>query len=184
MVSQHKRKRPPKWCENVRLTTSGTLGSVPYPPQEAARKPAAQGAKDNDPSPGSAPGAEQTGKRGQVQWSGGVGWEATAAGLSHDSCHGRFLEASTGYKINSALGFRPERTGWSWQWDNTTKGAARTSGGEMSCVCMCVCGHEHRHEPWSLVRWLVKWDCPLPGWEDQDDRATLGQSQQETVSDG
>lgn len=42
-----------------------------WPPQEAVRKPAKRGAKENDPSPGSAPGPAQTSKARGAQWEGG-----------------------------------------------------------------------------------------------------------------
>ena len=104
---------------------------------------------------------EQNQQAKEGRFSGEEGWVETAAGFSHDSCRGRFPKASTGYKINSALGFRPEWTGRSWQWDNTTKGAARTPGGETSHACMCVRGHEHRHEPWSFVSVVGQVRLPL-----------------------
>ena len=70
----------------------------PWPPQEAARKPATQGAKDNDPSPGSAPGAEPTGKGGQVQWRGGVGGRRRQLGSPTIHAVAAFLKHPQGTK--------------------------------------------------------------------------------------
>lgn len=128
----------------------------PWPPQEAARKPATQGAKDNDPSPGSAPGAEPTGKGGQVQWRGGVGGRRRQLGSPTIHAVAAFLKHPQGTKsIQLLASDQSEQEGADNEITQPKGQQEHLVGRRLVRACVCV-AMSTGMSPEVLSRWLVK----------------------------
>ena len=117
------------------------------PPQEAVRKPAKRGAKENDPSPGSAPGPAQASKARWAQWEGG-----RQLGSPTGSATAAFLKRPQGTKSIWLLASdQSEQDGADNEITQLKGWQEHLVGGCHLCVCVCVCvcvyGHEHRPEP-------------------------------------
>lgn len=96
-----------------------------------------QGVKDNDPSPGSAPGPAKT----EPNRLSGRGRQQLDSPMI--SAMAAFLKCPQGTKSVWLLASEQCERAGADPGDNATKGAARTSGRGMACVCVRarVCGH-------------------------------------------